>query len=137
MPDHKHIFKFRVAYADTDQMGIMHHLYYLRYFEMARHELMRDMGVSYAGIEKGGVFMPVIHALLDYKKPAHFDQGLTIESIISSHRGPRIVVDAFMRNKAGEIICSSKITLAYVSKLTGKACFPPAIIKSKLLNLKN
>jgi len=122
MPVNQDIFNFRVAYADTDQMGVMHHSNYLRYFEMARHKLMRTIGVSYAEIEKGGVAMPVIRALLDYKKTAHYDQELKIESGISL-------------NKGGEVVCTSAITLAYVSKITGKACRPPALIKSKLLNI--
>jgi acyl-CoA thioester hydrolase len=64
-----HNYKFRVAYSDTDQMGVMHHSNYLRYFEMARHELLRDMGISYSEIETDGVIMPVIQANVDYKKP--------------------------------------------------------------------
>jgi acyl-CoA thioester hydrolase len=135
MPVNQDIFNFRVTYADTDQMGVMHHSNYLRYFEMARHKLMRTIGVSYAEIEKGGLAMPVIRALLDYKKTAHYDQELKIESGISLNKGPRLLVEAVMRNKAGEVVCTSAITLAYVSKITGKACRPPALIKSKLLNI--
>lgn len=127
----QHTFKFRVAYTDTDQMGVMHHSNYLRYFEMARHDLMRTIGVSYAEIEKDGVAMPVIRALLNYKKPALYDQELKIESRISSNKGPRLLVEAVMRNKAGEVLCTSEITLAYVSKISGKACRPPALIKTK------
>jgi acyl-CoA thioester hydrolase len=133
----KGIFHFRVAYADTDQMGVMHHSNYLRYFEMARHELLRDLGISYADIENDGIIMPVIQVNIDYAKPAFYDDQISIESSISSQKGPRLVFDAKMINDAGAIICTSRITLAYVNKQTRKACSPPAIIKTKLLNLKS
>ncbi len=131
-----HNIKFRVAYSDTDQMGVMHHSNYLRYFEMARYELLRDMGISYSEIENAGVIMPVIQANVDYKKPAVYDQQIQIETRIALNKGPRMVFAADMFNEAGETICKAKITLAYVDKENRKACFPPAIIKSKLLNLK-
>jgi acyl-CoA thioesterase FadM len=53
------------------------------------------------------------------------------------NKGPRIVFAADMFDEAGEFICKSEITLAYVNKVNRKACFPPAIIKSKLLNLNS
>jgi acyl-CoA thioester hydrolase len=139
MPGHNnmHNFKFRVAYSDTDQMGVMHHSNYLRYFEMARYELLREMGISYSEIENDGVIMPVIQANVDYKKPAVYDQRIRIETRITLNKGPRIVFTADMFDETGEIICKSEITLAYVNKLNRKACFPPSIIKSKLLTLKN
>jgi acyl-CoA thioester hydrolase len=132
-----HNYKFRVAYSDTDQMGVMHHSNYLRYFEMARYELLRDMGISYSEIENDGVIMPVIQANVNYKKPAVYDQKIRIKTRIALNKGPRIVFTADMLDEASEIICKSEITLAYVNKGNMKACFPPAIIKSKLLTLKN
>lgn len=128
-----HNFKFRVTYSDTDQMGIMHHSNYLRYFEMARHELFREMGVSYAEIEANGVIMPVIQANVDYKKPVFYDQVINIETHIMLNKGARIVFSASMFNELKEVVCTSKISLAYVNKASRKACFPPAIIKSKLI----
>ena len=135
MPGHKklHNFKFRVAYSDTDQMGVMHHSNYLRYFEMARHDLFREMGVSYAEIEANGVIMPVIQANLEYKKPVFYDQVINIETHIMLNKGPRIVFSASMINESKEVVCTSRISLAYVNKVSRKACFPPAIIKSKLI----
>jgi acyl-CoA thioester hydrolase len=137
MADNQHIFWFRVAYSDTDQMGVMHHSNYLRYFEMARYELLRDMGISYSEIENGGVIMPVIQANIDYKRPAVYDQKIRIETRIALNKGPRIVFAADMLDEAGKIVCKSEITLAYVNKINRKACFPPTIIKSKFLTLKN
>jgi acyl-CoA thioester hydrolase len=135
MTDNQHIFRFRVAYSDTDQMGVMHHSNYLKYFEMARYELFRDMGLSYAKIENDGVIMPVIQVNVDYRRPAVYDQQIQIETRIVLNKGPRILFAADMFDEAGEIICKSEITLAYVNKVNRKACFPPVIIISKLLNL--
>ncbi|HHN47650.1 MAG TPA: acyl-CoA thioesterase [Bacteroidales bacterium] len=137
MTDNQHIFRFRVAYSDTDQMGVMHHSNYLKYFEMARHEFLKGLSISYAEIEEGGVIMPVIQANVDYKKPVFYDQVISIETCIILNKGPRIVFGASMINESKEVVCTSKISLAYVKQTSRKACFPPAIIKSKLINIKN
>lgn len=53
---------FRVSYSDTDQMGFMHHSNYLKYYETARWELFRSIGIPYNEIEEEGVILPVITA---------------------------------------------------------------------------
>ena len=50
--------KIRVRYKDTDQMGIMHHSNYIVFYEMARTEWLRDMGLTYAEIERRGIMSP-------------------------------------------------------------------------------
>ena len=52
--------QFRVRYKDTDQMGIMHLSYYIVLYELARTEWLRDMGLTYAEIERRGIMSPII-----------------------------------------------------------------------------
>ena len=67
-----------VRYGETDQMGVVHHSNYLRYFEVARLEWLSALGVSYTSMEKEGLIMPVIDVKVTYKTPALFDDSLTI-----------------------------------------------------------
>ena len=80
MSDAIRIFKHfvRVPYAHTDQMGFVYYANYLIYFEMARAEMLREVGLPYAELEKQGVFLPVVEAHCEYKSPAHFDDRLEI-----------------------------------------------------------
>ncbi|MBP1640181.1 MAG: 4-hydroxybenzoyl-CoA thioesterase [Bacteroidetes bacterium] len=56
----EHDYQFRVAYPDTDRMGTMHHANYAKYYEQARWELFRSIGVPYKSVEDAGVMCPVI-----------------------------------------------------------------------------
>jgi acyl-CoA thioester hydrolase len=58
--------KYRVSYSDTDQMGFMHHSNYLKYYETARWELFRSIGIAYPAIENEGIILPVINASLKF-----------------------------------------------------------------------
>ena len=80
MSDAIRIFKHfvRVPYAHTDQMGFVYYANYLIYFEMARAEMLREVGLPYAELEKQGLFLPVVEAHCEYKSPAHFDDRLEI-----------------------------------------------------------
>ena len=128
---------FRVSYSDTDQMGFMHHTNYLKYYETARWELFRSMGMPYTKIEEEGIILPVIDASLKFIKPAFYDQAIIISTHIRSFRGARIVFEYQAINETGEIINEAQITVASVKKSTGKACFPPKKIKDALNVLNN
>jgi len=114
---------FRVSYSDTDQMGFMHHTNYLKYYETARWELFRSMGMPYTKIEEEGIILPVIDASLKFIKPAFYDQAIIISTHIRSFRGARIVFEYQALNETGEIINEAQITVACVKKSTGKSLF--------------
>ena len=68
----------RVRYGETDQMGVVYHPNYLLYFETGRTELMRSAGVTYAEMEKAGVYLVVTEASCKYRAAAKYDQELRI-----------------------------------------------------------
>ena len=78
----------RVRYVETDAMGFAHHANYLAWFELARIEFMDALNMPYKDMEKEGYLLPVLAANLRYKKPAYFDDQLTI--ICRSKEKPRI-----------------------------------------------
>ncbi len=69
---------YRVAYADTDQMGVVYHANYLILFERSRNDLLREMGYPYTRMEADGFLLPVLEAHVDFHHPARFDDLLTI-----------------------------------------------------------
>lgn len=73
----------RVIYGDTDQMGIVYHANYLRFFERGRNEFIRASGISYAEIEGEGFILPLVESNIRYKVPALFDELLTIETRVT------------------------------------------------------
>ena len=80
----------RVRYQETDQMGIVYYSNYFVYFEMGRIEFLRDMGISYAEIEKENIFLAVAEAHCKYKAPARFDDLLVIKTCLSKIKLARI-----------------------------------------------
>ena len=73
-------YYIRVYYRDVDQMGIVYYTRYLEYFEAARTELLRSVGLDVTKIEQLGYFLPVISCHCDYKMSAKFDDELHIST---------------------------------------------------------
>ena len=67
-----------VRYAETDAMGVVHHSSYVVWFELARVQALRALGLPYEVLEADGVSLPVIHLEVDYRKPAKFGDVVTI-----------------------------------------------------------
>jgi acyl-CoA thioester hydrolase len=116
-------------------MGFMHHSNYFRHYETARWELFRSIGIPYHEIEEEDVILPVINASAKFIKPAFYDQEIKIVTMIKSFKGARIIFDNQAVNETGEIINEAQITVAFVRRSTGKACFPPGRISDALKEL--
>jgi acyl-CoA thioester hydrolase len=114
-----------VSYSDTDQMGFAHHSNYLKYYETARWELFRHLGIPYKKIEDKGFLLPVIQVQMQFLKPAFYDEELTIETSIDAIRGAKLILDYKMFNPEQELINTAKITVAFVSFQSRKPCKPP------------
>ncbi len=71
-------YRYRVIYGDTDQMGVVYYATYLRFFEGARNEWIRKLGIAYRDIEQRGIMLPVYEASVSYLRPARFDDVLEI-----------------------------------------------------------
>ena len=70
--------KIRVRYAETDQMGYCYYGNYAQYFEVARVEALRSLGVTYKTMEENGIWLPVVDFSIKYLQPAYYDEELTI-----------------------------------------------------------
>lgn len=113
--------KIRVRYGETDQMGYVYYGVYAQYYEVGRVEAMRLLGFSYKEVEARGILMPVIDYSISYKKPAFYDDEITVITYIKEMpQGVKLVFDYECFNAAGEILNLGKVTLVYIQKSTNK-----------------
>lgn len=81
---------FRVRYQETDQMGVVYHANYLNWFELGRTELIRQLGIPYTEIEQSGLLLPVVHAEIDFRKPAKYDDIVSVYTRVKSYTRIRL-----------------------------------------------
>ena len=105
----------KVRYGETDQMGVVHHSNYLRYFEVARIEWLTQLGVSYQAMEEAGVMMPVIDVQISYKTPAKFEDKLTINIHLKEVPLVKMTFLYEVLNQNGELVCTAITTLAFMN----------------------
>ena len=70
----------RVRYVETDQMGFAHHSNYFAWFEIGRTDFIRELGTSYAQIEREGLLLAIAEAQVRYHQPARYDDVLRVET---------------------------------------------------------
>ncbi len=113
-------------------MGVVYHGNYAQYFEIGRTELLRSTGVTYKYMEKTGVMLPVISLSCNFKKPALYDDEITITTVIKKTPSVRIEFDYEITNQNNELICTGNTILAFVNMVTKKPIRCPKYILEKL-----
>lgn len=131
----EHQFSVRVRYAETDQMGVVYHGNYAQYFEMGRVEWLRNLGVSYKWMEENGIMLPVVSLTMNYKKPARYDDLLTVKTLFKSQTSVKIEFDYEIYNEEGELLTTGYSMLVFVDMKNGKPTIPPTYVIEKLRNL--
>ncbi len=76
-------YEYRVRYADTDKMGITYYANYLVWFEAARTEYFRALGMPYTECEKDGLFLPVVEAGIQYHATSTYDDAVIVRTSVS------------------------------------------------------
>ncbi len=110
--------ELEVRYYETDQMGIVHHSNYIRYFECGRHKFLTDAGLHIMKIEELGVLMPVVSAQLNYRIPAKMGDILKIVTWVEKEPMARIEVKTIITNQNGQKICDGEVVLGFINRTT-------------------
>ncbi|NHM07327.1 acyl-CoA thioesterase [Flavobacterium sp. CYK-4] len=121
--------QLRVRYSETDQMGVVYHGSYIPYFEIGRVEWLRNRGVSYKSLEESGVALPIVSMTLNYKKPARYDDLLTVKTVFKKHSSVKIEFDCEIWNEQNELLTTAYFILVFVDMKTGRPMLPPDYIK--------
>ena len=122
----------RVRYAETDQMGFCYYGNYAQYFEVARVEMLRNLGVSYKMLEDQGILLPVTDFSIKYIKPAYYDQNLTIKTFMRILPNVRIAFDYETFNESGELLNEARTELVFLKKETMRPSRAPDELILKL-----
>ena len=107
-----------VRYYETDQMGIVHHSNYIRYFECGRNAMLKDMDIPMEKIEAGGVMMAVVAVDAKYKVPARLGDTLRIVSIIDTPPTAKVLVKTEIYNQNDQLVCTGSVTLGFIDAQT-------------------
>ncbi|MDH5382524.1 MAG: acyl-CoA thioesterase [Cyclobacteriaceae bacterium] len=122
---YKSITNVRVRYAETDQMGYVYYGNYLTYYEVARVESLKNLGISYKELESEGIIMPVVENWSKYIAPARYDDLLKIEVSIQKLPGLKIRFHYEIFNESGKLIHIGDTSLVFLNPITGKPTEPP------------
>ncbi len=121
--------KVRVRYGETDQMGYVYYGNYPLYYEVGRVEAMRNIGIPYRLLEEKGVMLPVKSMEIQYRAPAHYDDELTIETIISEMPNTRMTFEHRVLNDKGVLLNTAKLVLVFVDAKTKRPTALPGWIE--------
>ncbi|MEP6945960.1 MAG: thioesterase family protein [Acidobacteriota bacterium] len=132
-----HETEVRVRYAETDQMGIVHHSNYLIWFEVARSELCRARGFSYKEMEEeSGALLVVAECYIRYKAPAHYEDLLTIRAKVTEIRSRSMRFFYEVRRGSDVKLLAEGETLHVVTDTGKKVRTLPASYRDKLLDFE-
>lgn len=102
-------YEHRVQYYETDQMGIVHHSNYIRWFEEARTEMLRRAGIGYGKMESLGIISPVLEVSAKYRTMTRFEDVVRIFVKIEKFNGIILVLSYQVEDKeTGEIRCTGE-----------------------------
>ena len=131
MPCHATIY--RVPYADTDQMGIVYHANYLKYFEISRTEMLRAQGVAYRDLEAQDILLQVVSADLEFHHPARYDDLIELRTTVLQVGAASLLLQSEAR-LGDQCLATGKIRLASVAKSTGRVTRLPDALKNAIDN---
>lgn len=107
-----------MEYHHTDQMGIVHHSNYVKFFEVARTEWLRAAGFSYAEMERRGVMMPIVEVQVKYRQPAYYDELISVRAEVHDMPMARMTFHYEIKGEDGRDIASGLTTLGFIDKET-------------------
>lgn len=123
----------RVRYSETDQMGFVYYGAYAAYYEAARVEAMRNLGITYADLEKThGIWMPVMNMNVRFLRPARYDDLLSIQTTIPSLPSKDIRFRYEIHNEAGQLLNGALVQLCFLEASTQKRINAPDFITAPL-----
>ncbi len=132
---YSHKYQLRARYSETDQMGFVYYGIYAQYYEVARVEAMRDIGILYASIERDlEIWMPVMHMEVRYLRPARYDELLTIHTTVPVLPDKDIRFRYEIKNEEGDLLNGALVKLCFLDAATLQRISAPDFIKESLIS---
>ena len=111
----QHTTEIRVRYDECDPMGLVHHSNYLRYFEIARTDLLRASGGRYRDMESAGQFVVVASIQCKYRMPARYDDVIDVHTRIAKVTAAKIIHD-YSITRGEDVLVTATVTLAVIDR---------------------
>jgi acyl-CoA thioester hydrolase len=124
--------KIRVRYSETDQMHYVYYGNYAAYYEVARVEALRQLGLNYTDLENSGIIMPVLESHSYYHKPAKYDELLSIKVVIPQLPLAKIEFEYEIFSENGNKIHTGNTILVFIKISSGKPTRAPSEMISLL-----
>lgn len=112
--------EFPVRYYETDQMGVVHHSNYIRFFECARSYMMEVWGYPIQRCEQEGVTFPIVSVECKYKHSAHMGDVLRVVAAIDKVPMAKLVVHQSVYNQDGDLCACGDVVIGFLNKATGR-----------------
>ena len=123
----------RVEYHHTDQMGIVHHSNYVKFFEFARTEWLRAVGLTYAEMERRGVMMPIVEVQVKYRQPAYYDELIRVRAIVEEMPMARMTFKYEIYGEDDRPIATGLTTLGFIDSVTRRPQRVPSWLSEVLV----
>jgi acyl-CoA thioester hydrolase len=117
-----------VRYYETDQMGIVHHSNYIRYFECGRMAMLQEVGLPMHKIEEAGVMMPITAVDCKYRIPAKLGDTLRIVTMINEMPRARLTVHTEIYNHEDQLLSSGSVTMGFIDSATRRPIRCPQML---------
>jgi len=102
-------YEHKAQYYETDQMGIIHHSNYIRWFEEARIDIMDQAGLPFEKLEEEGIVSPVIAVSCNYKQSVKFGQSVLISPTVKEYNGIKLIIEYKVSDKeSGDVCCTGE-----------------------------
>lgn len=113
------VTKIVPRYAETDQMGFVHHSVYAIWYEQARTELLNQAGIPYDAIEAAGVISPLVELKCQFKRPARYNKEVTIYTKITKVTPAKCVLQYELYDAEEILLNLGETTLTWLDAKTG------------------
>ncbi|HMB91221.1 MAG TPA: thioesterase family protein [Rhodothermales bacterium] len=123
-------YRHRVRYRECDPMSLVYHTHYIDYFEAARTEALREMGLPYKTLEDQGIIMPVVDLAVQYKRPAYYDDLLEITTLFAEVPRVRVTINyAVRRVDEPDILVTGHVTLCFFDQARNRPIPTPEPVR--------
>lgn len=117
-----------VRYYETDQMGIVHHSNYIRYFECGRMAMLEEVGLPMHKIEEAGVMMPITAVECKYRIPARLGDKLRVVTMINEMPRARLTVNTEIYNQNDQLLSTGSVTMGFIDATTRRPIRCPQML---------
>ncbi len=125
--------RLRSRYSETDKMGYVYYGRYLEYFEVARTEMIRHLGIPYSELENSGIMLPVIHTEIEYKKPVFYDVEMNVRVMVFDEPVIRLrTYYELTTENSNDLHVKGEVTLCFTNMETRRPCKVPSFFLDKI-----